>query len=69
MLVHYSGTVTTGEVETSDTAASGNSDVYAVFTVSANPVYSGQQVEIEFGPEHGRRSQRGARRAKLVAPR
>ncbi len=34
------------EVETGQTPATGESDVYAVFTVSANPVYAGQQVEI-----------------------
>jgi hypothetical protein len=42
----YSGTVTTGEVETGDTAASGESDVYAVFYVETDPVYAEQQVEI-----------------------
>jgi hypothetical protein len=41
-----SGTVTTGEVETGDTAASGDSDVYAVFYVETNPVYAEQSVEI-----------------------
>jgi hypothetical protein len=35
-----SGTVTTGEVETGDTAASGESDVYAVFYVETDPVYA-----------------------------
>jgi uncharacterized repeat protein (TIGR01451 family) len=34
------------EVETGDTAASGNSDVYAVFTVETDPVYAEQPVEI-----------------------
>jgi len=42
----YSGTVTTGEVETGDTALSGNSDVYAVFYVETDPVYAEQNVEI-----------------------
>jgi uncharacterized membrane protein len=41
-----SGTVTTGEVETGDTAASGDSDVYGVFYVETNPVYAEQPVEI-----------------------
>jgi hypothetical protein len=41
-----SGTVTTGEVETGDTTASGNSDVYAVFYVETDPVYAEQPVEI-----------------------
>jgi hypothetical protein len=41
-----SGTVTTGEVETGDTAASGDSDVYAVFYVETDPVYAEQPVEI-----------------------
>jgi hypothetical protein len=40
-----SGTVTTGEVETGDTAASGDSDVYAVFNVETDPVYAEQPVE------------------------
>ena len=34
------------EVETGQTPATGESDVYAVFTVSADPVYAGQQVQI-----------------------
>ena len=34
------------EVETGDTAASGDSAVFAVFTVEADPVYAGQRVEI-----------------------
>ncbi len=34
------------EVETGDTVASGDSDVYAVFYVETNPVYAEQQVEI-----------------------
>ncbi|HVC69915.1 MAG TPA: hypothetical protein VNC61_06575 [Acidimicrobiales bacterium] len=42
-----SGTVTTGEVATGDTANSGDSDVYAVFTVETDPVYAEQPVEIE----------------------
>jgi hypothetical protein len=42
----YSGTVTTGEVETGDTTASGDSDVYAVFYVETSPVYAEQNVEI-----------------------
>lgn len=41
-----SGTVTTGEVVTGDTAASGDSDLYAVFYVEANPVFAEQPVEI-----------------------
>jgi hypothetical protein len=41
-----SGTVTTGEVETGDTTASGDSDVYAVFDVEADPVYAEQTVQI-----------------------
>jgi hypothetical protein len=41
-----SGTVTTGEVETGDTTASGNSDVIAIFYVETNPVYAEQDVEI-----------------------
>jgi hypothetical protein len=41
-----SGTVTTGEVETGDTSASGDSDVYAVFYVETNPVYAEQYAEI-----------------------
>jgi hypothetical protein len=35
------------EVETGDTAASGDSDIYAVFYVETNPVYAEQTVEIE----------------------
>jgi hypothetical protein len=35
-----------GEVATGDTASSGDSDVYAVFAVEADPVYAGQPVEI-----------------------
>jgi hypothetical protein len=42
----YSGVVTTGEVETGDTAASGESDVYAVFYVETDPVYAEQTAEI-----------------------
>jgi hypothetical protein len=41
-----SGTVTTGEVETGDTPASGDSDVYAVFYVETDPVYAEQAVEL-----------------------
>jgi hypothetical protein len=41
-----SGTVTGGEVETGDTSASGDSDVYAVFYVETSPVYAEQPVEI-----------------------
>jgi hypothetical protein len=41
-----SGTVTTGEVETGDTTASGDSDVYAVFYVETDPVYAEQGVEL-----------------------
>jgi hypothetical protein len=41
-----SGTVTTGEVETGDTTASGESDVYATFYVETDPVYAEQTVEI-----------------------
>jgi hypothetical protein len=42
-----SGVVTTGEVETGDTAASGDSDVEAVFEVEADPVYAEQPVEFD----------------------
>lgn len=41
-----SGSVISGEVETGDTAASGDSDVYAVFEVETDPVYAEQPVEI-----------------------
>jgi hypothetical protein len=41
-----SGSVTTGEVETGNTATSGDSDVYAVFYVETDPVYAEQTVEI-----------------------
>jgi hypothetical protein len=41
-----SGTVTTGEVATGDTTASGESDVYAVFYVETDPVYAEQTVDI-----------------------
>jgi hypothetical protein len=41
-----SGTVTTGEVETGDSATSGNSDVIAVFYVETSPVYAEQEAEI-----------------------
>jgi hypothetical protein len=41
-----SGTVTTGEVETGDTNASGDSDVYGVFYVETDPVYAEQTAEI-----------------------
>ena len=41
-----SGTVTTGEVETGDTATSGDSDILAVFYVETDPVYAGMPVEI-----------------------
>jgi hypothetical protein len=41
-----SGTVTTGEVETGDSAASGDSDVIAIFYVETSPVYAEQQAEI-----------------------
>jgi hypothetical protein len=41
-----SGTVTTGEVETGDTAATGESNVYGVFYVETSPVYAEQPVEI-----------------------
>jgi hypothetical protein len=41
-----SGTVTTGEVESGDTTASGNSDVIAIFEVETDPVYAEQAVEI-----------------------
>jgi hypothetical protein len=34
------------EIETGDTAASGDSDVYVVFTVETDPVYAEQTVEI-----------------------
>ncbi len=41
-----SGIVTTGEVETGDTPASGDSDVYRVFYVETDPVYAEQPVDI-----------------------
>jgi hypothetical protein len=41
-----SGIVTTGQVETGDSATSGDSDVLAVFYVEDNPVYAEQPVEI-----------------------
>jgi hypothetical protein len=41
-----SGTVTSGEVETGDTTASGDSDVYGVFYVETSPVYAEESVEI-----------------------
>ena len=34
------------EVETGQSAATGESEVYAVFNVATNPVYAGDQVEI-----------------------
>jgi hypothetical protein len=49
-----SGTVTTGEVETGDTLASGDSDVYAVFYVETSPVYAEQPVEISSAQLEGR---------------
>ncbi|HEY7946811.1 MAG TPA: hypothetical protein VID75_03985 [Acidimicrobiales bacterium] len=49
-----SGTVTTGEVETGDTATSGNSDVYAIFYVETDPVYAEQLVEISSAQLEGR---------------
>ena len=49
-----SGTVINGEVETGDTATSGNSDVYAVFYVEADPVYAEQLVEISSAQLEGR---------------
>ncbi len=42
------------EVETGDTSASGDSDVYAVFYVETNPVYAEQQVEIDSTQLEGR---------------
>jgi len=41
-----SGIVTTGEVETGDTAATGESNVYGIFYVETDPVYAEQPVEI-----------------------
>lgn len=41
-----SGIVSTGEVETGDTPASGESDVYAVFYVETNPVFAESSVSI-----------------------
>jgi hypothetical protein len=41
-----SGTVTAGEVETGDTATSGDSEVLGVFYVETSPVYAEQAVEI-----------------------
>jgi hypothetical protein len=43
----HSGAVA-GEVETGDTAASGDSDIAAVFTVETDPVYAEQPVEISW---------------------
>jgi hypothetical protein len=42
------------EVETGDTTASGNSDVYAVFYVEVDPVYAEQTVEINSAQLLGR---------------
>jgi hypothetical protein len=42
------------EVETGDTTASGDSDIYAVFYVETNPVYAEQQVEIGSAQLEGR---------------
>ncbi len=42
------------EVETGDTTASGDSDVYAVFYVETSPVYAEQQVEIGSAQLEGR---------------
>lgn len=49
-----SGTITTGEVETGDTPASGDSKVYAVFYVESDPVYAEQKVEISSAQLEGR---------------
>ena len=49
-----SGTIVSGEVETGDTAASGDSDVYAVFDVETDPVYTEQTVEISSAQLEGR---------------
>jgi len=42
------------EVETGDTTASGDSDIYAVFYVEENPVYAEQTVEIDSAQLEGR---------------
>jgi len=42
------------EVETGDTSASGDSNVYAVFYVEENPVYAEQRVEISSSQLEGR---------------
>jgi hypothetical protein len=42
------------EVETGDTSASGDSNVYAVFYVETSPVYAEQQVEISSSQLEGR---------------
>jgi hypothetical protein len=42
------------EVETGDTATSGDSDIYAVFYVEENPVYAEQTVEIDSAQLEGR---------------
>jgi hypothetical protein len=49
-----SGTVTTGEVETGDTFASGDSDVNAVFYLESSPAYAEQPVEISSAQLEGR---------------
>jgi hypothetical protein len=49
-----SGAVTTGVVETGNTAASGDSDLYAVFYVETDPVYAEQPVEISSAQLEGR---------------
>jgi len=49
-----SGTAINGEVETGDTAASGDSDVYGVFYVETDPVYAEQTVEITSSQLAGR---------------
>jgi hypothetical protein len=50
----YSGTVTTGEVETGNTINSGDSDAIAVFYVETSPVYAEQPVETSSAQLEGR---------------
>lgn len=49
-----SGRVTGGEVETGDTAASGDSNVIAIFYVETDPVYAEQKAEISSSQLEGR---------------
>jgi len=43
-----SGTVSGGEVETGDTQSSGESSIFAVFQIEADPVYAEQSATIDF---------------------